>query len=40
MGGRGAGLGKGVSTFIKLNHNGRIIEVAEVTEKKHGKAWT
>lgn len=37
MGGRGAGLGKGVSTFIKLNHNGRIIEVAEVTEKNMEK---
>lgn len=37
MGGRGAGLGKGVSTFIKLNHNGRIIEIAEVTEKNMEK---
>ena len=37
MGGRGAGLGNGVSTFIKLNHNGRIIEVAEVTEKNMEK---
>ena len=37
MGGRGAGIGKGVSTFIKSNHNGRIIEVAEVTEKNMEK---
>ena len=37
MGGRGAGLGKNISTFMKRNSDGRIIEVAEVTEKNMEK---
>lgn len=37
MGGRGAGFGNGVSTFMKRISDGRIIEVAEVTEKNMEK---